>query len=277
MTARHRIIARRAALLALAALASACAPSLKVMTYNVRYAADDGPQPWPSRRPAAVAMLRHVHPDVIGTQELLQRQGDDIVTALPAYRWFGRDRMGGHANEHMGILYRADRLTLRRQGDFWLSDTPEVVGSQSWGTDLPRMATWGEFELKRDPSRRFLLVNTHLPHRDVDAVARDRAAAVLLARIPTIAPGLPVVLTGDFNTTPDSDAYRRLAASMHDAWSDRPGGETFHDFTGVAEKRIDYIFLDGARARGTTVVTERPGGVWPSDHFPVVAKLTFLR
>ena len=119
----------RAAALALVALTGGCAPSLKVMTYNVRYASDDGPQPWPSRRAAAVAMLRRVHPDVIGTQELLQRQGDDMVAALPEYRWFGRDRMGGHANEHMGILYRTDRLRLVQQGDFWLSDTPDQPGS----------------------------------------------------------------------------------------------------------------------------------------------------
>lgn len=275
MTDRHRFA--RAAALALVALTGACAPSLKVMTYNVRYASDGGPQPWPSRRAAAVAMLRRVHPDVIGTQELLQRQGDDMVAALPEYRWFGRDRMGGHANEHMGILYRTDRLTLLRHGDFWLSDTPEVVGSQSWGTDLPRMANWGEFALKSDPKRRFLLVDTHLAHRDQDDGARDRAAALLLERIPTIAPGLPVVLTGDFNATPDSAAYRRLAAAMTDAWGKRPGGLSFHDFTGVADRRIDYIFLDGARASGTTVVSDRPGGIYPSDHFPVVARVTLLR
>ena len=189
------------AMLAVAALApvGAMAETLKVMTFNVRYASDEGAERWAARRPVMVELIRRAVPDVIGTQELLQRQGDDIVRALPGYRWFGRDRMGGHDDEHMGIFYRPDRLTLVDQGDFWLSDTPEVVGSQSWGTDLPRMASWAVFETKDAKPRRFLFVDTHLAHRDEDAEARDKAAALILARLPTLAKGLPVILAGDIS------------------------------------------------------------------------------
>lgn len=258
---------------------AATAQALKVMTFNVRYASDDGAERWAVRRPVMAELIRRAAPDVIGTQELLQRQGDDLVAALPGYRWFGRDRRGGHGDEHMGILYRTDRLTLIDHGDFWLSDTPDVVGSQSWGTDLPRMVNWAVFETKGDRSRRFLFVDTHLAHRDEDAGARDKAAQLILSRLPTLAKGLPIVLAGDMNARPDTAAYRRLAAMLTDARDSatrREGPEmTFHDFTGTPDRRIDYLFLRGFRAKAVATDTYHRGKIYPSDHFPVEAVLAF--
>ncbi|MCT8003644.1 endonuclease/exonuclease/phosphatase family protein [Sphingomonas sanguinis] len=264
---------------ALLAPVAAGAQSLKVMTFNVRYASDEGEQRWAVRRPVMVELLRRAAPDVIGTQELLQRQGDDIVRALPGYRWFGRDRRGGHDNEHMGILYRADRLTLIRHGDFWLSDTPDRVGSQSWGTDLPRMANWAVFETKGAERRQFLFLDTHLPHRDEDAEARDRAARLILSRLPALARDMPIIVAGDMNARPESAAYRTLAAALTDAWTSaakREGPDkTFHDFTGTADRRIDYLFVRGFRAEAIAVDRWHRGTTYPSDHFPVRATLSF--
>jgi endonuclease/exonuclease/phosphatase family metal-dependent hydrolase len=265
----------------LAAQLAACAPSLKVMTFNVRYASDEGPQRWERRRPVMVALLRKSRADVIGTQELLQRQGDDLVRALPGYRWFGRDRRGVHADEHMGIFYRPDRLRLVQQGDFWLSEAPEQPGSMDWGTDLPRMANWAIFETRGSRPRRFLFLNTHLPHRDQDAAARERGAALILGKLPALAAGLPVVVLGDMNARPASGAYKAFAGALADA-RDRassvrgPEG-TFHNFTGIDDRRIDYIFLRGFAAEELETDAYHEGEVYPSDHFPVVAKLVFER
>lgn len=270
------------ALLSVAALLaplSLSADPLKVMTFNVRYASDEGAQRWAVRRPVMIALLRRSQPDLIGTQELLRRQGDDLVKALPAYRWFGRDRRGRHDDEHMGIFYRTDRLTLIRQGDFWLSDTPDQVGSQSWGTDLPRMAHWAVFETKGEAPRRFLFVDTHLAHRDEDAEARDRAAQLILSRLPRLAQGLPVILAGDMNATPDSAAYRTFTATLADSWlqtARRSGPDkTFHDFTGIADRRIDYLLLRGFHADTVETDGYHEGRTYPSDHFPVRATLSF--
>ncbi len=257
----------------------ALAEPLKVMTFNVRYASDEGAQRWAVRRPVLVELIRRAAPDVIGTQELLQRQGDDIVAALPGYRWFGRDRRGGHADEHMGIFYRTDRLTLIDQGDFWLSDTPEVVGSQSWGTDLPRLASWAVFETREAKPHRFLFVDTHLPHRDQDGEARDKAARLILSRLPDLAKGLPLVLAGDMNARPDTAAYRTFAGALTDAWGSAKRREgpvlTFHDFTGTPDRRIDYLFLRGFKADTVTTDIYHRGKVYPSDHFPIEATLRF--
>ncbi|MEH3041580.1 MAG: endonuclease/exonuclease/phosphatase family protein [Sphingomonas paucimobilis] len=262
---------------ALAATAlPADARDLRMMSFNVRYPnPDDGPNRWEARAPILIDTIRAADPDVIGTQELYQRQGDAIVAALPHWRWFGRDRHGGHADEHMGILYRTDRLRLVRHGDFWLSDTPDRVGSASWGIDLPRMVNWGEF--RRSDGTRFVLFDTHFPHRDVDAPARTKAAAVLLARMGRIAGRLPVVVTGDLNAQPDSAAYRVFADGLTDAWQRAPRRSgpalTFHDFTGTPDRRIDYVFVRGLRPIAARVATDHRGARYPSDHFPVVVDL----
>jgi len=280
MTVLGRTIGAVAVLAAgLLAAPGAMAEPLKVVTFNVRYASDEGAERWAVRRPVMVELIRRAAPDVIGTQELLQRQGDDLTRALPGYRWFGRDRRGGHDNEHMGIFYRPDRLTLIDHGDFWLSDTPEIVGSQSWGTDLPRMANWAVFETKEARPHRFLFLDTHLAHREEDAEARDKAAALTLARLPALAKDLPVVVAGDMNARPDTAAYRRFADALTDAWpaaARREGPEmTFHDFTGTPDRRIDYLFLRGFKADAIATDTYHRGKTYPSDHFPIQAVVSF--
>ncbi|MFV0623315.1 endonuclease/exonuclease/phosphatase family protein [Sphingomonas sp. ac-8] len=274
-------ILRRGLSLFLLASVAACAPTqpLKVMSFNVRYPTDQGPTRWELRRPVMVATIREAKPDVIGTQELYQRQGEDLVQALPDYRWFGRDRRGGHGDEHMGIFYRADRVRLVRQGDFWLSDTPDQVASMGWGTDLPRMANWGVFETLGGKPRRFLFVDTHLPHRDEDAAARERGVALILSRLPAIAQDLPVIVAGDFNADPSSRVYAAMAGTLTDAWASAPhrtGPErTFHNFTGNADKRIDYLFVRGFTPTDAQVDARHEGTTYASDHFPVAVTLRF--
>ncbi|WP_293873676.1 MULTISPECIES: endonuclease/exonuclease/phosphatase family protein [unclassified Sphingomonas] len=275
------MISRRTTLAALAALAltgAAKPATLTVMTFNVRLPnPGDGANVWPNRRALFAQTVAAADPDLFGTQELFRSQGDDIVRALPRYRWFGRDRRGGHGDEHMGIFYRPDRLTLLAQGDFWLSDTPDVPGSISWGHPLPRMVTWGRFRTR--DGRRFVLLDTHFPYRAEDEPAREKAARLIVARLPAIAGTDPVVLTGDFNTTPDTPTHATLTASLQDVWQAvaAPQGPalTFHDFTGTPDRRIDWILTRGFRPLTVETITSHDGARYPSDHFPVVAKLGF--
>ncbi len=263
---------------ALAAAVPAMARDLTVMSLNIRLPSDgDGANRWELRRDLTTATIRRANPDVIGTQELFKRQGDDLVARLPHYRWIGVGRSGAERadDEHVGVFYRTDRLQVERWSNFWLSDTPEVPGSITWGHPLPRMVTWAIFR-ERD-GKRFALFNTHLPYREEDEAAREKGAALLAARIPAIAGDLPVVLTGDFNTVPDSPTHRRLAQDMADAWTataKRSGPEaTFHGFTGKPDRRIDWIFTKGFTPLSVTVIDTRRGEVFPSDHYPVVAVL----
>ncbi|WP_010543158.1 endonuclease/exonuclease/phosphatase family protein [Sphingomonas elodea] len=275
-----RWMAAIAAMLACAPALAQGGPALTVMSLNIRYPSpDDGANLWEKRRALTIATIRAADPDLIGTQELFQRQGDDIVKALPRYRWFGIDRRGGHADEHMGVFYRHDRLKLIEQGQFWLSDTPEVPGSISWGHPFPRMVTWATFETK--DGRRFRFYNTHFPYRDEDDDARTRGARLLADRIAAGPAALPVIVTGDFNTTDDKPAHAVLTKTLSDAWLARPDhrgpGFTFHGFTGKGDSRIDWILTRGVKVERIATVDTHQGPVYPSDHYPVVARVQLAR
>ena len=264
-------------LAAIAMPAIAADTALRIMSFNIRLPAEsDGVDYWETRKPLAVRMLREQQPDVIGLQELVRAQADYLARELPQYAWFGRGREADGGGEHMGVFYRKDRLKVIESGDFWLSDTPDVAGSITWGHPHPRMVTWALFEQRSD-GRRFYLFNTHLPYRDEDEAARLKGAQAIARHLATLPDDVPVVLTGDFNTTPDSDAHAVLAGTLQDAWTTAPRVEgidaTFHGFTGKADRRIDWIFVRGAQLESITSVTTRWNNRYPSDHFPLVATL----
>jgi len=274
------LVAALAAMLACAPALAQGAPELTVMSLNIRMpSADDGANLWEKRRDLTFATIRAADPDLIGTQELFQRQGDDVVKALPQYAWFGTDRYGGHANEHMGIFYRRDRLKIVEQGQFWLSDTPEVPGSISWGHPLPRMVNWATFETR--DGHRFRFYDTHFPYRDEDEAARTRGAQLLSDRIAAGPKDLPVIVTGDFNTTADKPAHGVLTKTLTDAWhggAPRQGPDfTFHGFTGKGDRRIDWILTRGFTVERIATIDTHRGEVYPSDHYPVVARVRFER
>lgn len=249
------------------------------MTFNVRYpASGDGPNLWEKRRDLFVETIRSRDPDLLGTQELFQLQASYIVEKLPEYQWFGISRRGNHEDEHMGVFYKPSRLRLVESGNFWLSETPDTPGSVSWNADLPRMVTWGLFEIKSS-GRRFYFYNTHWPHRRQDAAARLNCARVIAERAGKLPKDVPFVLSGDFNSEAGTDAYQLLTGELQDAWAGtahRFGPEgTFHGFRGTLDgPRIDWILYRGfERALQVETITTNEGGRYPSDHFPVFAAL----
>ncbi|KLB57746.1 endonuclease [Xanthomonas euvesicatoria] len=267
--------------IALPALAVTPAAPLRVMSFNVRVPADtDGDKRWQVRRAAMVALIKQTHPDVFGTQELVSEQAAFLAEQLPDYRWFGQGRRGDDSDEHMGVFYDARVLQVVESGNFWLSDTPERAGSITWGNVLPRMATWALFERRSDKSR-FYLFNTHFPYRDEDEPVRERSARLILSRIAQLPATVPVVLTGDFNSDPDKITYPTLTAVLRDARaqaSKRSGPEnTFQDFTTHPTRRIDWILYRGLRPTRFATLDDRPGGILPSDHYPVMAEFDWPR
>ncbi len=259
-----------------ASQATAQQPSLRVMTYNVRYAADTGSHTWPERLPSALAMLNEYRPDVIGMQEALYRQVKDFAGHLAEFAWIGLGRDGGSRGEFMAIFYRTSRLDPLAFDHFWLSDTPEVVGSTTWGNRNRRMVTWVLFQDKQT-NQRFYFFNTHFDHRIEEA--RLKSAALVLKRTEQLT-DVPVLLVGDFNAQAgDSQVYKTLVATdkFSDTWTTAvQRGEdigTFHGFSGTPrDSRIDWILARGrVITESTKIVTFQQNNQYPSDHFPVVA------
>ncbi|MEN6603760.1 MAG: endonuclease/exonuclease/phosphatase family protein [Bryobacteraceae bacterium] len=267
-------------LILLLTLATATWPAenLRVMTFNVRCAAaGDGDNRWEARRDILVRTIRLKRPDLIGTQELLKEQGRYIVEQAPEYAWFGLSRRGNHEDEHMGVFYRKTRLTPVESGNFWLSQTPDVPGSSSWGMSLPRMVTWARF--KTSHGSQFVFYNTHFPHRGQDHQARLECARLIASRMAALDKDVPFLLTGDFNTPAGGDVQAVFTATLTDAWtatSKRSGPEgTFHGFRGVPrDGRIDWILYRGPwKSLEAETVTYNEDGRYPSDHFPAFTVL----
>jgi len=258
--------------LLLLATLTVAAQDLRVLTYNVRYPSkDDGPNLWDKRKDMFIRSIQTVNADLIGTQELFELQGNYIVEKLPEFAWFGVSRRGNHEDEHMGVFYRKDKLKLLKSGNFWLSPTPDVVMSSAWGMSLPRMATWGLFETTKS-KKKFYFLNTHFPHRPQDENARLECAKVLEAFLSKLPKKTPVVLTGDFNTDASGLAFELLTKQLKDAKPANAGG-TFHGFRGKpGTARIDWILYRGKLDfKSAEILTMNENGLYPSDHFPVVA------
>lgn len=266
---------RRLLCLPLALLFAACAHAeqLRVMTFNVRLPTQvDGDNYWENRKEIAAAAVLSRDPDLFGTQELFKLQGDYLVEQLPEYEWFGISREGNQEGEYMGVFYKASKLRLIESGNFWLSETPEVPGSIAWNMNYKRMVTWAIFEIIGS-GQRFRYFNTHFAHRSEDDEARMQSAKVIMSRLPD---DLPFLMTGDFNTTPDSEVHALFATRLKDAW-DTAGvrfgpAQTVHGFTGKASRRIDWILYNAPwSVRSAETVDDNQDGRYPSDHFPVSA------
>ena len=255
--------------------------AVSVMAFNLRYAHTQPPDLWPDRLPVVVDVITRWRPDIIGTQEGLYHQLRDIDRALPDYGWIGLGRDGGSRGEFMAVFYRRDRLEPLEYDHYWLSDTPALPGSRTWGNSYPRMVTWVRFR-ERASGRELLFVNTHFDHEVQHS--RERAAALILERLAGTDPGLPVILAGDFNVAAGSNpVYSTLTGpgGFADSW--RAAGRadtlgTFHGFRGVVAARgtprIDWILVRGpADVLSADIVTDARGTQLPSDHFPVFARL----
>ena len=251
--------------------------SLKVMTFNLRRnKASDGDNGWAQRRFAAAETIRRHAPDLVGTQEGLPEQVGYLEEQFPEYGFLGEARFGGRNDEFNAILYRKDRFKVLGTGNFWLSDTPDVPGSRTWGNLVPRMATWARL-MDKDTGNVVHHLNTHLDH--LVPRARKLGALLIQERLPT---DVPVVVTGDFNAIQRGGTYRYLtrAAGLTDSrWAcdtrvETRWNATFHRFTGRGLYRIDYVLgRHLARYSDYRVVRDRVEGKLPSDHFPVVAQV----
>lgn len=258
------------------------AETLCVMSFNLRYASSRTPNDWPTRRPLVQQVIKEHKPDIIGTQEGLYEQLRDIDSDLSDYEWIGLGREGGSRSEFMAVFYRPDRLDPVGYDHFWLSDTPETIGSSSWGNSNKRMVTWVQFR-DRETDRKFYFFNTHFDHEI--QVAREKSAELVLRRIQAMQTQLPVILAGDFNATAQSNpAYETLTGpgALTDTWltaSERVGEglDTFNGFRPGPHdggRRIDWILYRGSvEVLKAAIIDFNRDGQYPSDHFPVVAWL----
>ena len=264
--------------------------NIRIMTYNIRLnVASDSLNAWPHRKDKVASMIRFHKADIVGVQEALFEQVQDLAERLPDLAWLGTGRDdGARAGEFMAIFYKKERFKVLRDSTFWLSENPKIPGL-GWDAACNRVVTWAQFE-DRQTGKKFYHFNTHFDHRG--EIARQESAKLLLKKITQIAGKEPVVVTGDFNSTPDSLPYRLLTRNLTGFVNSKlidtkqishlphHGSDgTFNGFKlSSLEKTnqpIDYIFIkNGIKVCSHGTLSDTFNGFFSSDHHPVLAELT---
>ncbi len=263
-------------------LLQANAQSIISGTFNLRY---DNPKDsgnlWKDRAPVVVSLILFHDFDILGTQEGLRNQLDDMQAGLPGYTFFGAGRDDGKSKgEHSAIFYKKDKYLVLDSGNFWLSEHPEKSGP-GWDANLNRICSW--LKLKDKKSRKlFYVFNVHYDHQGVQA--RKESSKLILAKIQAIAGTNPVMFTGDFNGNHKSEWYLTITNSpfLKDAFFQaknpyRNNG-SFNSFqsNNPSNDIIDHIFISKQfTVKRYGILTDTYHGKFPSDHFPVLAELSF--
>ena len=250
--------------------------ALVAASFNIRHGlAWDGVHSWPFRRRAAADCIARLRAEIVGLQEVHGFQQRSLTRALHGYAAVGAGRDDGRGRgERCTVLYRPGRLRLDSWAVRWLSDTPLMPGSRSWGNPVPRLVTLCRFT-DRHGGRRFGVADAHWD--GASAPSRLRSAEALLSWLD---PELPWVVLGDLNATAgDPGVSTLLAGGLRDTLAHLgergPGTGTHHRWDGASDgTRIDYVLVSGQwDVLAARVAAERPAGGLPSDHWPAVATL----
>lgn len=250
-----------------------------VMTYNIRYGtANDGEDIWDNRKESLVREIAFYEPDFLGVQEALHAQMEYLDEQLPQYAYIGVGRDDGKTRgEYSAIFYHKDRVKLLNGSTFWLSETPDKI-SKGWDAALPRIVTYGHFKYKKGKKDKIWYFNTHFDHRGTEA--REKSVELIIKKVHELANSKePVLISGDFNLTPDSKPIQHMSKTFNDTYTHSrvPAfgpSTTFQGFNINAQndKRIDYIFTnDNVQVLKTAILSHWIDGHFNSDHFPVLS------
>lgn len=265
------------------------AQKIRIMTFNIRVNVQyDSLNAWPYRKEHVASMILFHHADIVGIQEGLFEQVNDLSECLPDYNWFGVGRDDGKKEgEFSAVFYVKKRFTLLLDSTFWLSETPGIPG-RGWDAACTRIVTWGKFK-DNITGKIFYHFNTHFDHMGV--IAREESAKLLLKSIKNIARDSDVIVTGDFNSTLNSIVYKTLTQGTGEVpdfklidsktVSDYPHHGPERTFTGFKmsnlsdkDEPIDYIFVTkGIHVLYHGTLSDTFDGFLPSDHMPVLAEI----
>ncbi len=257
------------------------AQNLKVMSYNVKLDhPKEGETSWANRKPFFINQIKFYEPDVMGVQEALPNQMEDIDSMLPAYSFVGVGRDNGHdLGEFSAIFYKTERLKVLYSSTFWLSETPDKV-SMGWDAVCNRICTYALFKDKSN-NKPFYVFNTHFDH--LGEKARKNSAILILNKIKALnTKNYPVILTGDFNMENTHDSIKLIEKHLNDSKTKAKivfgpqgtfNGFNFHE---PVTKRIDYIFVSfNINVNKYIVLSDNWDCMYPSDHLPVFTEITF--
>jgi endonuclease/exonuclease/phosphatase family metal-dependent hydrolase len=275
------------ALLTLAGLAPAVARdgnafNFRVMTFNIRFDFEsDGDHRWKNRADLVAECVKESKVSVVCFQEDKVDQDDDLKQRMKGWEWHGKPRAHGRT-ETCSVVFDTNVWTCPESGDFWLSDTPDVPNSNTWGTKYPHKVSWCRLESIKG-HHQIMFTSTHLDEVGGNDEIRRKSAVVIREWLAKHCPKGEIISCGDFNSAVTDPSHAAMTAAspgqpMFDAFDvlhppePRPG--TCHEFKGVAgSKRIDWILYSGKVVPQSIKIDRyNKDGRWPSDHFAVWAE-----
>lgn len=255
--------------------------TIDVMSFNIRLASvDDGENHWNIRKDKVKDLISYYEADFVGLQEAQKPQIDYLLDNNSAYGFLGRPRTDEGNAEFSCIFYLKNKYKVLEQNTFWLSENPEKSG-KSWDAAYPRIVTYALFENIKTKKKVWVL-NTHFDH--VGVIARQKSAEIILEKIKTLQKkrNVPVVLTGDFNSVESDSWMKPLFENLQEARSNsvtKPYAEkgTWNGFkfNEKPSEQIDFIFSskNNTKVLKYRTITDFYDYKYPSDHFPIVAKI----
>jgi endonuclease/exonuclease/phosphatase family metal-dependent hydrolase len=255
-------------------------PALHLMTLNLRRRMPawrpGRADRWETRRPALARLLEVERPSILGLQEVLPDQSREVAAMLgDGYVSAGSGRERGGLGERCELHVDAERLRIVGERTWWLSDSPGVPGSRSFGNLFPRILVQVELQDLATLTRFHVLV-THLDH--LSERSRQASAGLIRAEVESL--DAPAAVLGDFNTGAGSATHRALTggplADSFDLARERldPGFGSYSHYRPprVGARRLDWILVSrGTAVDAAGVDAARPLGVAVSDHDPVHA------
>ena len=253
-------------------------------TFNMRYDnPNDSPNHLEARKERVAQYIKDLKIDVFGTQEVLHNQFEDLKVLLPEFEGVGVGRDDGATQgEYAAVFYNKNVFDVLDSGTFWLSEDPTAVGKMGWDAVCVRIATWAKLQHKAT-GKIIMALNTHYDH--VGKEAQKQSSLLIISKIKEIVGGQPVVLTGDFNVTDQSDAYQTITTNefvLKDAHkiAEKVSGVnyTFHNFTRQPLERrskIDFIFVTPHIRVLSSDIPQEVEGALLSDHNPQWIEMKF--
>ena len=252
---------------------------ITVMTFNLRVEADiDGINHLKNRKGKIMDTINTYAPDLIGFQEARDGTREWLRDTLADYTVVGCGRLADYTGECPPLAFRKDKFAMIGYETFWLSNTPDVPGSRYEGSDqssCPRTCTVVTL-VEMETKKKLVFLNTHTDHKG--SVSRILASAQIMQYLS--AKGLPSVVTGDLNATPETTEIKMLSSNKYFPLTDATVnvGGTFHGFGAYTDEnaiKIDYIFTSLPVVEGKSFAVPDPheDGIYISDHRPVMASV----
>ena len=253
-------------------------------TFNMRYDnPEDSLNNWKYRKDRVCKFILDQNLDIVGTQEVLHNQFEDLKAGLPKYEGVGVGREDGKTKgEYSAIFYRADKFDALDSGTFWLAENPDSVAMMGWDAACTRVATWAKLQDKAT-GKIFMAVNTHFDHVGVEA--RRQSALLIIRKIKEIVGDRPAIVSGDFNVNDQSEAYKTITTNefvLKDAYkiAQKTSGVkyTWHEFATLPDnerEKIDFIFVTPQIKVLSSYIPQENKEALLSDHNPQLVTLEF--